>query len=303
MDWTKIVFLGTSGAVPTRDRALPSIAVIRRGRIALLDAGEGVQYRLLTYKISPLKIDCIYITHGHGDHVFGIPGLIHTMNMLGASKKVRIYAPREVLEFISDTIKLSRHPPIFPLEMYDLKECENSRFQDYTVTWFPAFHGREAYGFTLQQDSKPGKFNVEAALKLGVPKGPLWKKLQMGEDVKLPNGRIVKSREVVGEPKPGLKIVYTGDTTPSNTIVEAARGADILIHDSTFTSDLEEEAHKQGHSTSLDAGITAKKAKVHTLILTHISARYKSSNLLLEDAKKVFKRVVVAEDGLTVYAI
>lgn len=303
MDWTKIVFLGTSGAIPTKTRGLPSIAIIRRGRIALLDVGEGTQYKLLNFKLSPLKIECIYITHSHGDHVFGLPGLIHTMNMLGASRKVRLYAPREVLDFLEETFKLSGHPPIFPLELYDLREHANSRFQDYTVSWFPVSHGREAYGFIFEQDEKPGRFNVEKVLELGVPKGPLWKRLQMGEDIVLPDGRIVRSRDVVGEPRPGVKIVYTGDTKPDKRVVEASREADVLIHDSTFTSDLRDEAYMQGHSTALDAAIAAREARAITLVLTHVSARYKDAKVLLEEAKKVFERVVVAEDGLTLYLL
>lgn len=299
--WTKIVFLGTSAAVPTKHRSLPSIALIRNGKIALFDVGEGAQYRLLEFGLSPLRIRAIYITHHHGDHVFGLPGLIHTMNMYGASETLKIYAPRSVLEFLEETFSLSGHRPIFPLEMIRLDRSSRSRFQDITVSWFPVEHGCEAYGFVIEQDPKPGRFNVEAAVKLGVPKGPLWKKLQMGEDVMLPNGRVVRSRDVVGEPRPGPKIVYTGDTMPAESVVSASVGADVLIHDATFAEDMAEEAHEQGHSTSLDAAETARRARVFSLVLTHISARYKSTDKLLEDARRVFERVVVAEDGLTIY--
>jgi len=299
--WIKLVFLGTSAAVPTRDRGLPCIALIRNGRIALFDVGEGAQYKMLIYGLSVLRVHAIYITHPHGDHVFGLPGLIHTMNMYGATHKLKIYAPKPVIKFLEETFEMSGHKPLFDVELYELSPGLTSKFQDLTIKAFTVDHIDNSYGFTIQQPMIPGKFNPEAALKLGVPKGPLWKRLQMGEDVTLPDGRIVRSKDVVGEPRPGVKIVYTGDTRPIDVVVKESRDADVLIHDSTFDSSLKELAYKQGHSTAYDAAVIAKDANVMLLILTHISARYKDCKILEDEARKVFSRSLVAEDGLTVY--
>ena len=221
--------------------------------------------------------------------------------MYGATHTLRIYAPKAVLEFLEETFRMSGHRPVFDVELYELRDGLTSRFQDFTIKAFRVDHVDESYGFTIQQDPQPGKFNPEKALELGVPKGPLWKKLQMGEDVVLPDGRIIRSRDVVGEPRPGVKIVYTGDTRPSRVVVEEARDADVLIHDSTFDSSLEHIAHEQGHSTAYDAALIAKEANVLLLVLTHISARYKDVSVLEKDARRVFNRVVVAEDGYTIY--
>jgi len=301
MDLVKVVMLGTSAAIPTKERGLPSIAIVRRRSILLFDVGEGTQYKMLLFGLSPLRVKTIFITHAHGDHMFGLPGLLQTMSMYGRVKPLYIYAPRNVIEYVKMTFEMVRHDPQYEVHMAPLSDGLNCKIEDLTVTAFPVEHVGESYGFKIVQDDKPGKFNVKKAIELGIPRGPLWKRLQLGEDIVLPSGKIVKSSEVVGPPRPGIKVVYTGDTKPCERVVKEAEGVDLLIHDATFDSSLEDVAHEQGHSTAKDAAIIASEAGVVTLVLTHISARYRDSQTLIQDARKYFERAIVAEDGLTIY--
>jgi len=296
----KVVFLGTSAAVPTLERSLPAIAYIWKGEILLFDAGEGVQQQMLKSGLSLLKVKRIFITHNHGDHVIGLLGLLHTMSMYGRSEDLEVYAPKSVWKFLSASIEIIGHDPQYRILFKETKEGELLSTEDYRVSAFRADHGNiEAYGYVFEEKGRPGKFNVKKALELGVPKGPLWKLLQQKKDVVLSNGRIIRWKDVIEEEHYRIKVVYTGDTKPVNSIVKASKNATVLIHDSTFDSSKAKEAHEQGHSTSLDAAVNAAKANVELLVLTHISARYKNPEILLSDAKRVFEKTIVAKDFLT----
>ena len=294
----KLVFLGTSAAIPTRDRWLPSIALVRNGEILLFDCGEGTQIRLLQNGLSIMKIKAIFITHMHGDHIFGLPGLIQTMNMYNRETPLTIVGPEKLTHFIKSIIELTLYDPGFTIKL--VKAGENKivyETKEYMVKSFTVIHHGECYGYVFEEKPRPGKFNVEKALKLGIPRGPLWKMLQEGKTIEI-NGRIIRPEDVLGPPRKGRKIVYTGDTKPLDKLIEIAREADVLIHDSTFSSELRDRAVEQGHSTTYDAARIALEAKVKTLILTHFSSRYKDLSKLLEEAREVFPNTITAYDGM-----
>ena len=297
----KIVFLGTSAAVPTLERSLPAIAYVWKGEILLFDAGEGVQRQMLKAGLSILKVKKVFITHNHGDHVIGLLGLIHTMSMYGRTKDLEIYGPKSVWNFLKESIETIGHDPQYRIVFRSVNEGTIVDEEDYAIKAFKVDHGGiEAYGYVFEEKKRPGKLDVKKLVELGVPQGPLWKMLQEGKDVVLENGRVVKWRDVVKPEHYKIKVVYTGDTKPVKNTIEASKNATVLIHDGTFDSSKSKEAHEQGHSTASDAARIAAEANVDLLVLTHISARYKNPEILLDEAKRIFERTTIAYDFLTI---
>ena len=296
-----IIFLGTSGSTPTPQRSLPAIAIRRRGEIILFDCGEGVQRQMIMAKLSFHRKMKIFITHMHGDHILGLPGLIQTMSLFDRQRKLEVYGPKGLKEFIDVIQRTVQYTLTFPLEIHEIEKpgtiCEEA---EYTVVAEEADHVIPSFAFALVEKPRPGRFYPEKARRLGVPEGPLWSKLQKGHAVTLPNGRRVEPSEVVGPPRPGRKIVYSGDTRPCANVARLAENADLLIHDATLDDELADKAYEDGHSTPSQAAEIAKKANVERLVLTHISARYKSAEKLFEQAKKIFSNVLVAEDFMKI---
>ncbi|HIE19320.1 TPA: ribonuclease Z [Candidatus Bathyarchaeota archaeon] len=296
----RITFLGTAASIPTSTRALSAVGLKREGELFLFDCGEGTQRQMITAKIGFNRKTRIFITHMHGDHILGLPGLLQTMSLLGRDKPLQIYGPQGIVEFIDAIKRTVRFSLKFPVEVYEIEDgfvCQEKEYEIYSA-W--AEHSVPSLAYAFIEKPRPGRFNPERAISLGVPKGPLWSQLQRGEDVKLPDGRTVKPRDVLGPPRIGRKIVYVGDTKPSRVIADFAFGANVLIHEATFADDLAERAEEDLHSTPSGAALVAKKAEVKLLVLTHISARYGDTKVLLEEAKKIFPNVLVAEDFMKI---
>ena len=293
----RVVFLGTAGSIPTLQRGLPAIAVQRKGELILFDCGEGVQRQMIRAGIGFHRKTKVFITHMHGDHVLGLPGLFQTMSLLDRKRKLDVYGPSGIGAFVEATQRTVQFTQTFPIEVFEIEDagavCKEREYKVHAI-WVD--HVIPSLAYALTEKPRPGKFYPEKARSLEVPEGPFWSKLQHGSAVELPNGRIVKPEEVLGSPRPGRKIVYTGDTRSIKNLAEFAENADLLIHDATFDDELWERAREDGHSTPGQAAETARMAKAKRLVLTHISARYKESSLLLEQAKKVFPRVDLAED-------
>ncbi|MGB9960448.1 MAG: ribonuclease Z [Candidatus Bathyarchaeales archaeon] len=297
----EVVFLGTAGSIPTPKRSLPAVLIKRKGEQIMFDCGEGVQRQMITAGLGFHRKMKVFVTHMHGDHVLGLPGLMQTMALLDRNETLEVYGPpgiRRFMESIRETVQFAL---TFPIEIREVKEagaiCEE---REYTIQAVWSNHVIPSLAYALVEKPRPGKFYPEKAKALGVPEGPLWGRLQHGKKVKLENGKVVKPEEVMGPPRPGRKIVYTGDTRPFDGLVKFATGADLLIHDATLDDELAERAEEDGHSTPSQAAKTAKEAKVKKLVLTHISARYTDASVLLRQAKKVFKNTVVAEDFLKI---
>lgn len=293
----QVIFLGTAGSIPTTQRALPAIAVKRKNELILFDCGEGAQRQMVQAKLSFHKMTKVFISHMHGDHVLGLPGLLQTMALLDRTQELEIYGPAGVEAFINAIGETVQFAKTFPIIIKEITEegtvCDE---KEYTIQAVKANHLVNDLAYALVEKPRPGRFNQEKAKKLGVPKGPLWSKLQHGESVTLPNNKIVKPQAVLGKPRPGRKIVYTGDTRPTRTVERLAKNADLLIHEAAFGDELKERANEDGHSTPTEAAEIAKEANVKWLVLTHVSARYETTEALLKQAKKTFRNVSVAED-------
>lgn len=296
-----VVFLGTSGSVPTPKRALPAIAVQRKDELILFDCGEGLQRQMIQAGIGFHKKMRVLITHMHGDHVLGLPGLLQTMSLLEREKKLDIYGPIGIKAFVEAVKQTVQFVLTFPVDVYEIEDegivCREKEYEIYTK-WVE--HVVPSLAYALVEKPRPGRFFPEKAKRLGIEEGPLWAKLQLGESVRLSNGRVIKSEEVTGPLRLGRKIVYTGDTKSTENLAKFSENADLIIHDATFDDELVERALEDGHSTPSQAAETAKKAKVKRLILTHISARYKDASVLLEQARKIFSKADVAEDFMKV---
>jgi len=293
----RLVFLGTSAGVPTTDRSLASIALIWKGEVILFDAGEGTQHRMVRASISPLKVSKVLITHLHGDHVLGLPGLMMTMALMGRESPLSIYGPKGIDEFLGCLMPaIYEDPAGFLVKSH---EMERSGLvleeREYRIMASPSRHTIESWAFKFEEKERPGKFDEKSAKKLKIPPGPLRTALTRGTAITI-GGRVIRPEEVVGPPRPGFKMVYTGDTAFSEELAEFSKGADVLIHEATFDSSKLESAEKVMHSVAADAARVAAMAQVKQLILTHVSARYQDSRFLLEEAKRTFRNVKVARD-------
>jgi len=296
----KIVFLGTSGSMPTPIRGASAIAIKRKGEVILFDCGEGTQRQMVAARIGFRRPTRIFISHLHGDHILGLPGLLQTMTLLRRERPLQVYGPRGLLDFIK-AFSSTLGGPGFPLEVHEILD-EGAVFSgsEYRVEGVRADHDGDCWSYVLVERPRPGRFHPERARELGVPEGPLWKRLQHGGDVTLEDGRWVKSADVVDPPKRGRKIAYSGDTRPTEALAMRAEGADILIHEATFDDSLAERASEDGHSTASQAAEVAAAAGVGLLLLTHISSRYPDPMVLLEQARKTFPNTRVAEDLMEV---
>ena len=293
----RVVFLGTSGSVPTLKRSLPSVVVQCAKELWMFDCGENTQRQMMQGKVSFHKKLRVFLTHLHGDHVLGLPGVLQTMALMDRKDSVVVYGPPGIKDFLVCTKETLNFGLTFPVEINEiLSEGIVLNEEDCIVTAIKSNHAVKSYAYSFVEKPRPGKFYPKKAQEYGVPKGELWSKLQRGEEIKLPNGKMVKPSDVMGPLRAGRKIVYTGDTRPFKEFAKFASDADLVIHESTFDDSLAEKAELDGHSTPSQAAEEAKAAEAKQLVLIHISARYPDAALLLEQAKKVFANTLVAED-------
>lgn len=292
----KLVFLGTSGSIPTVQRGLPAIAVKRERELLLFDCGEGTQREMARAKLSPMKIDTIFITHLHGDHFLGLAGLVQTLSLMDRTRPLEVYCPAGERERIESYLQIPHYTLTFDVEVRELDPGAELRRKGYRILTSDVDHPVPALAYALVEDERAGRFNPERAVALGVKPGPDFSRLKAGEILRLRSGRVVKPEQVMGPPRPGRKMVYVGDTRPSEQIVELARGADVLVYDCTLADDLAEKAAESAHSTPSEAAESAKRAGVKKLVLFHISPRYEDDSILLEQAQRIFPNTVVAHD-------
>jgi len=290
----KVLFLGTSGSMPTIARSLPSILIKRDGEAILLDCGEGTQRQMMRCRTG-INVSSIFISHWHADHFLGLPGLIHTMSFLNRSDKLTVYGPR--WGGVANLFALVN--PQFQVDFVEVSPGDVIDHPSFSIKVFGVNHGISACGYVFEEHERPGKFDREKAQELGLNPGPLYKTLQNGAPVRVGN-RIVLPEHVIGPKRLGRKIVYAGDTRPTEDVVRAAENADLLIHEATLAGELKEYADNVGHSTASEAAQIARKARVVKLILTHISSRYANATPLLEEARLIFRNTSIAEDLLQV---
>jgi len=292
----RVIFLGTSGGLPTPRRSLPAVAVLREGEIILFDCGEGTQTRIMRKGLGFARLTKIFISHLHGDHLSGLMGLLMTLTLLEHQTPVDIYGPRELKPYFESLVRDLKLHTRYPLAIHETQPGVIVREDDYFIEAAPLNHSMPCLAFALQEKPRPGRFNVERAAELGVPVGPLFSQLQAGQEVELADGRTVSPADVLGEPRSGRRIVYVTDTAYHPTIIPFCRKADLLIHEGMFSSDMEEEAIYRKHCTARHAATIAKQAEVKRLVLTHISARYNDTRELQDEAREVFPDSDAAQD-------
>ena len=292
----KIVILGAGGTIPTLFRNLPAVALQRKGEVFLFDCGEATQIQFSRSSLSLGKLSYIFISHLHGDHLTGLPGLLMTLSQLSRSSPLHIFGPPGIGEYVGAIKKYLGFNPPYDLIVKEIEGGTILRGEGYWVESAPSDHRVFNLAYALEEEKRPGRFFLDKAIKLGVPEGPLFRRLQLGEDIILNNGRMIRSQEVIADPRMGRKIVYAIDTRPCEAVVKLSLRADLLVHDGMFGDDLRGEAKKKGHSTVIQAAEVAKKAKAKRLILSHISARYGSTKDLEKEAASIFPGAVVAKD-------
>ena len=294
-------FLGTSAARPTVERNVSSIALLREGEAFLFDCGEGTQRQMMRYGIT-FNLDDIFFTHFHTDHLLGVVGLLRTMSLQGRTEPLRLWGPAGADRMLKRAESLGSERLAFGLEIRELGPGDAIPRKGYLIHTFALEHrGPPSIGYVIAESERRGRFNPELAASLGIPEGPLWGRIHRGEMVTLDDGRVIDPATLVGETRPGRKIVITGDTRPCAATILAAENADLLVHESTFGDEEAERAVETGHSTAREAAQVAKMAGVRQLILTHVSARYtRDTSSLEQEARSVFADTRVARDGLEV---
>jgi ribonuclease Z len=289
-----LVLLGTSGSAPTAARGTSATLVRRGGDRLLVDCGEGTQRQLLRSDTGLVDLEHVFLTHLHADHVLGLPGMLKTYALRGREVAITVHGPRGTRALLGALgIVIGRLT--YPLEIVELADGETIARDGYRIESFAVEHGRNALGYALREDSRPGRFDVESANALRVPDGPARGALQRGETVTLDNGRIILPEQVLGPERRGRVVVLTGDTAPAASVVAAASGADVLVHEATFLADERTRARETEHSTAGEAALVAREADVGLLVLTHLSARYASAEIAAE-ATQLFPRTVVPRD-------
>ncbi|KAA0965973.1 ribonuclease Z [Sporosarcina sp. ANT_H38] len=297
----ELQFLGTGAGMPSKMRNTSAVVLNLAAEgegYWLFDCGEATQHQILHTSLKPRKISKIFITHLHGDHIFGLPGLIGSRSFLGGEERLDIYGPPGLSEWVKTTLRVTNTHLNYELLVHEIGEGVVIEDAEYRVTAKSLQHIIPCLGYRIEQKPLPGKLLIDKTKEAGVPKGPLLKQLKDGEDVTLEDGRIVLSSEVTGEPQEGFTVAILGDTSYCTAAVELARDTDILVHEATFDIETGNLAKEYGHSTIGDAARVAKEAEAKTLIANHISARFMASDVaqLQKQGAAIFPALHIAED-------
>ena len=303
----KITFLGTSSGTPTRTRNVTAqVVAFDNGALWLLDCGEASQHQLMRAGLRAGRIERILITHLHGDHCYGLPGMLACMAIQERTDPVQIVGPSGLREMIETVLRLSDHVPTFPIEWHQLPGDDRlDARSSWSVSAHPIRHRIACFGYVLQENPRPGRFHPERAAALGIPEGPLFGRLQGHQAVTLDDGRVIAPGQVCDPPRPGRKVVLLGDTQDASGISEAAQDCDLLVHEATYEASRTTKAEQWGHSTSAMAGAFARRVGARHLIITHFSSRYTDADatrgvaqLLTEAQAECPGTVVHAADDL-----
>ena len=306
-----ITFLGTSSGVPTLTRNVSSLALklSQTAEVWLFDCGEGTQHQLMKSNIKSSQIKKIFITHMHGDHIYGLPGLLATLGLSGNSNGIEIYGPSELKSFVTSALESSFCKLSFPLrfrEVEDFASLNKILFENDKLKVHCAClkHRLPAYGYRVSEKDKPGVFDIKKAEDSKIPPGPIYSELQAGKTVQLKDGRSFNGQDFCGPPRKGESFVYCTDTVFSESAVNLSKNADLLVHESTFSKEDEKMAYEKLHSTTIMAAKTALLSNVKKLIITHLSPRYTQRSSikpsdLLKEAQKIFPNTYLAKDFLT----
>ncbi|MEX1322665.1 MAG: ribonuclease Z [Synechococcaceae cyanobacterium] len=308
----QVTFLGTSSGVPTRGRNVSAVALRlpQRAELWLFDCGEGTQHQFLRSDLRVSQLRRVFVTHMHGDHVFGLPGLLASLGLAGTCPGIDLYGPDRLRDFLEGALHTSSTRISYPLRHHRVRQGAASgtpllELEDISVRCAPLTHRVPAFAYRVDQKPRAGRFDVARARQLGIPPGPIYARLKQGASITLEDGRIINGASLCGPERPGASIVYCTDTVFCEAAVELAAGADLLIHESTFAHAEAELAFARQHSTSTMAAQTALAAGVKRLALTHLSPRYVPGNAvtpddLLAEARAIFPNTELARDFLCI---
>lgn len=298
----EFTFLGTGAGVPSKQRNVTAIALILpevHGDMWLFDCGEATQHQILHSHVKLTKVKNIFITHLHGDHLYGLPGVLSSRSFQGAEEALTVFGPPGIKAFIETSLAVSSTYLNYPLTIIELNE-EGRFYEDdfFEIEMKKLEHGIPSFGYRIIEKDQPGQLLVDRLKAEGIEPGPIYQEIKKNPHVTLPDGRKLLSTNYIGPKKQGRKVAILGDTRLCRSTVELAQDADLLIHEATFSKDMEKAAHDYFHSTSVQAAKTAKAASAAALILTHISSRYQDDDAgqLLEEAKNTFPNVFLARD-------
>ncbi|MDF2607413.1 MAG: ribonuclease [Bacillales bacterium] len=301
----ELIFLGTGAGVPSKGRNVSSFALQmfnKNNSTWLFDCGEATQHRILYTNIKPRKIDKIFISHLHGDHIFGIPGLLGSRSFQDGTTPITIYGPKGIKDFVNVSLQISETKLKYDLIIEEF-DNDGKIFEDdnYTVHVKKLVHGVSSFGFRVEEKDVPGELLVNELKQIGIKPGPLYSKIKNGEIITLENGEIIDGKNFVGPNKKGRIITYIGDTKVCEQIVELATDCDVLIHECTFSAADEKQASEYYHCTSAQAATSAKLSNAKVLLLTHISSRYQGEmcNQLVNEAREIFENSFITSDFFT----
>lgn len=300
----QLQFLGTGAGMPSKERktsALVMKLLDELGTIWLFDCGEATQHQILETTIKPRKIDKIFVTHLHGDHIYGLPGFIGSRSFLGGDTPLTIYGPKGLKEWVTMTNAVTGTHLTYPLHFVEVEEGVVFENEHFIVRAMPLEHVVPCFGYRIEQKPLAGALDIVKATALGVPKGPLLGRLKAGEHVTLADGTIVQSEDVLSEPQLGFVVTILGDTRQCANALTLAQQADVLVHESTFDHATAQLARRYGHSTNTEAATVAKRARVGTLLLNHLSARFLAKDLarMTKEARAIHEKTYLVEDFST----
>ena len=297
----EVFSIGTSGMMPLPGRFLTSALVRRNGELFLFDCGEGTQVSLRMLNLKWKHIDSIFISHMHADHITGLPGLLMLSSQVERDKPLYIYGPERLAQYIESSRKILDMYINYEIRVIPVESGTIYENDEFTINCFPLKHTKLCYGYSIVEKSRPGIFSVERAKELEIPMGPLWGKLQKGEDITLSDGRVIHPSDVLGERRSGRKFSYVTDTMYFPEIADYVYGSDILFCEAMFTSDLASDAIEKKHMTASQAATVARDANVSTLCLQHYSPRYsdKELKLLFKEASEIFPNTILTRDRMS----
>ncbi|MBS3679647.1 ribonuclease Z [Ornithinibacillus massiliensis] len=297
----ELLFLGTGAGVPSKERNVTAIALMllqEINSIWLFDCGEATQHQILHTSIKPRKVNKIFITHLHGDHIFGLPGFLSSRSFQGGEDELIIYGPKGIEEYVRTSLELSGSHLTYPLSFVELSEGIIVEEEGFIVSCKKLDHGIPSYGFRIEEINKPGELQVEKLKSDGINPGPVYSLIKENETTTLEDGRMIHRKDYIGPDKPGRHIVILGDTRSTELNQDFVQAADLLVHEATFDKESYELAHNYYHSTTAQAADLAKAGKVKKLVLTHVSSRYQKQDLdqLLDEARAIFPNTEIAHD-------
>ncbi|WP_165996558.1 ribonuclease Z [Bacillus sp. Cs-700] len=300
----ELTFLGTGAGVPSTKRNVSSTALrLDSGEVWLFDCGEATQHQILSSTITLSRLTKIFITHLHGDHIFGLPGLLGSRSFQGGESELKIYGPKGVAHFIDTAVKISGTHLRYPLQIVEIEDDFQVQEHGFTIKVALLEHGIDSFAYRVEEADKTGALNVEKLKSLGVQPGPIYQKLKNGDSITLDNGKVVHAGEVVGPQIKGRHLVYCGDSRFNEKTIDFALNADLLIHEATFSAQMASLAYEYYHSTTEEAARIAKTANVKKLLLNHISSRYQETDMvgLIREARAVFANTDIVEDQMTIH--